>query len=129
MRRVPAPVLFLLAGAGLAFLPGLGLPAFFESFLYICFHWITLATSWTILSGYTGYFSFGHGAFFGVGAGAVVFRVRRLRGELFALLPLAVTFVLSTIVLNTKIDGGPGVFLSAVQLPQTFGAPVGTIYL
>ena len=161
MRRVPAPVLFLLAGAGLAFLPGLGLPAFFESFLYICFHWITLATSWTILSGYTGYFSFGHGAFFGVGiyttatlaaslgwpflwtlpaagllaalfgvgTGAVVFRVRRLRGELFALLTLAVTFVLSTIVLNTKIDGGPGVFLSAVPLPKTFGSPVGTIYL
>ena len=33
--------------------------------------------------------------------GAVVFRVRRLRGELFALLTLAVTFVLATIVLNT----------------------------
>ena len=26
-----------------------------------------LATSWNILSGYTGYFSFGHGAFFGAG--------------------------------------------------------------
>ena len=31
----------------------------------------------------------------------MVFRVRRLRGELFALLTLAVTFVLATIVLNT----------------------------
>ena len=30
-------------------------------------HWIVLATSWNILSGYTGYFSFGHGAFFGAG--------------------------------------------------------------
>ncbi len=161
MRRVPAPVLFLLAGLALAFLPGLHLPAFYESFLYICFLWAALATSWTILSGYTGYFSFGHGAFFGTGIyttatlavtfhwpflwtlpaagllsalfgvviGAVVFRVRRLRGELFALLTLAVTFVLSTIVLNTKIDGGPGVFLSAVPIPKTFGSPVGTIYL
>ena len=87
-----------------------------------------LATSWNILSGYSGYISFGHGAFFGAGvyttaalaralrravpldaagraaliaaaAGArhsalVVFRVRRVRGELFALLTLAVTFVL-----------------------------------
>ena len=31
----------------------------------------------------------------------------RLRGELFGLLTLAVTFVLATIVLNTRIDGGP----------------------
>ena len=30
-------------------------------------HWIVLATSWNILSGYSGYFSFGHGAFFGAG--------------------------------------------------------------
>ncbi len=41
----------------------------------------------------------------------------RVRGELFALLTLAVTFVLATIVLNTPIDGGPGVYLSAVPVP------------
>ena len=29
--------------------------------------WIALATSWAILSGFSGYFSFGHGAFFGAG--------------------------------------------------------------
>ena len=57
-------------------------------------------------------------AAFGVGMGAVVFRVRRLRGELFALLTLAVTFVLATVVLNTPIDGGPGVYLSGVPLPR-----------
>ena len=135
-------------------------PAFYESFLYLVFHWVALATSWSILSGYSGYFSFGHGAFFGagmyatatlataglpflatlplaglvaalfgVGMGAVVFRVRRLRGELFALLTLAVTFVLATIVLNTRIDGGPGVYLSAVPLPRILGSPTATLYL
>ena len=31
------------------------------------FHRIVLATSWNILSGYSGYFSFGHGAFYGAG--------------------------------------------------------------
>ena len=46
---------------------GCGLPLFYESFLYLVFHWIVLATSWNILSGYSGYFSFGHGAFFGAG--------------------------------------------------------------
>ncbi len=51
----------------LAFVPRLGLPAFYDSLLYLMLHWIVLATSWNILSGYTGYFSFGHGAFFGAG--------------------------------------------------------------
>ena len=136
--------------AALAAVPLLGLPAFYESFLYLVFHWIVLATSWNILSGYSGYISFGHGAFFGagvyttatlaaqydvpflwtlpvagaiaatlaLGVGLVVFRVRRVRGEAFALLTLAVTFVLATIILNTPIDGGPGVYLSAVPLPK-----------
>ena len=55
--------------------------------------------------------------------------MRRLRGELFALLTLAVTFVLATIVLNTRIDGGPGVYLSAVPLPRLGGSPTATLYL
>jgi branched-chain amino acid transport system permease protein len=151
----------LAVGVALAGLSLAGLPAFYESFLYLVFHWIALATSWGILSGYAGYFSFGHGAFFGAGMyttatlasawgvpflftlpvaagvaallgaaiGTVVFRVRRLRGELFGLLTLAITFVLATIVLNTGIDGGPGVYLSGVPLPRLGGSPTGTLYL
>ena len=147
--------------AALALVPLLGLPPFYESFLYLVFHWIVLATSWNILSGYSGYFSFGHGAFFGagmyttatlasrfdvpflwtlpaaaavaaalaLGVGAVVFRVRRVRGELFALVTLAVTFVVGTIVLNTPIDGGPGVYLSAVPLPKLGPTASSTFYL
>jgi branched-chain amino acid transport system permease protein len=59
----------------------------------------------------------------------VVFRVRRLRGELFGLLTLAIGFVLATIVLNTRIDGGPGVYLSGVPLPRLVASPTGTLYL
>ena len=124
-------------------------------------HWVVLATSWNILSGYSGYFSFGHGAFYGAGVytaavlagtfgilflwtlpaaalvaallgvalGAVVFRVRRVRGELFALLTLAVTFVLATIVQNTPIDGGPGVYLSGVPVPALAPTAAGAFYL
>jgi branched-chain amino acid transport system permease protein len=138
------------AGLALAGLPWLGLPPFYESFLYLVFHWMVLALSWNILSGYSGYFSFGHGAFFGIGMyttavlagkfdwtflwtlpmaatvaalfgmalGAVVFRVKGVRGELFALLTLAVTFVVGTVVLNTRIDGGPGIYLNAVSVPK-----------
>src|SRR5262245_18688073 len=68
-------------------------------------------------------------ALFGTGMGAAVFRVRRLRGELFALLTLAVTFVLATIVLNTRIDGGPGIYLSGVPLPRIAGSANATLYL
>src|SRR5207247_4031234 len=64
-----------------------------------------------------------------LGIGAVVFRMKRLRGELFGLLTLAITFVLATIVLNTRLDGGPGVYLSNVPLPLVTSSPTGTFYL
>ena len=149
------------AGAALACVPWVGLPPFYESFLYLVCHWAILALSWNILSGYSGYFSFGHGAFFGVGMyatavasgkfdwpflatlplaalvaallgvalGAVVFRVKAVRGELFALLTLAVTFVVATIVLNTPIDGGPGISLGGVAVPKFGPSPASSLYL
>ena len=151
----------LAAGALLAVVPWLGLPAFYESFLYLIAHWVILAMSWNILSGYSGYFSFGHGVFYGVGMyataglagkldwpflatlpmavlipavlgvllGAVVFRVKAVRGELFALLTLAVTFVVATIIINTRIDGGPGVYLMAVEVPKLGPSPSSSLYL
>ncbi|MFO1282539.1 MAG: branched-chain amino acid ABC transporter ATP-binding protein/permease [Burkholderiales bacterium] len=159
--RLSAPVGFVVAGLALAAVPLFKPPAFYESFLYLVFHWVVLATSWNILSGYSGYFSFGHGAFFGAGMyttatlagafgwpflatlpaaalvsalfgvalGAVVFQVGRLRGELFALLTLAVTFVLATVVLNTRIDGGQGVNLGGVKLPALMASPSSTFYM
>jgi branched-chain amino acid transport system permease protein len=151
----------LAVGVALACIPWLNLPSFYESILYLVCHWIVLALSWNILSGYSGYFSFGHGAFFGIGMyatavlagqwnwpflatlpfaalvpallgvllGAVVFRVNAVRGELFALLTLAVTFVVATIILNTPIDGGPGVYLNAVQVPMIGPTASASIYL
>ena len=158
---IRTPLLILGGGVLLAFMPRLGLPAFYDSLLYLMLHWIVLATSWNILSGYSGYFSFGHGAFFGAGIyttstllaryewpflwtlpvaalvaavlgvalGAVVFRVKGVRGELFALLTLAVTFVIGTIVVNTPLDGGQGVSLSAVPVPALGPTPSSTFYL
>ena len=146
--------------AALAMVPTLDIPAYYVSFLYIIYYWIALATSWTILSGYAGYWSFGHAAFFGVGVyttatlttkfgvpflwtmpaaaalaallGAfvafVVFRMQRLRGELFALITISVTFVIATIINNTPIDGGSGVYLMSVELPQLLGSPDAAIY-
>jgi len=151
----------LAVAAAMALLPLAGLPAFYDALLYLMLHWIVLATSWNILSGTTGYFSFGHGAFFGAGLyttstllarfewpflwtlpvaaavaallgtalGAVVFRVRSVRGELFALLTLAVTFVVGTIVGNTPIDGGQGVSLTSVRVPHIGPTQSSTFYL
>lgn len=53
--------------AALLALPYAGLTDFYLSYLYVVFFWIALATSWGILSGYAGYWSFGHAAFFGAG--------------------------------------------------------------
>ena len=50
-----------------ALLPMARLPAFYDSFLYLVFFWVSLSTSWALLSGFAGYFSLGHAAFFGVG--------------------------------------------------------------
>ena len=161
MKLRTAPVAIVAVGVLLCALPWLGVPAFYESFMYLALFWIVLATSWNILSGYAGYFSFGHGAFFGsgvytaatlaakfdwpflwtlpvaallaaaigVGVGAVAFRARGVRGELFALLTLAVTFVLATIVGNTAIDGGPGVYLNAVPVPKLGPSATSSLYL
>jgi len=159
--RWRTPSAIVATAIALAFLPVLGLPAFYDSLLYLILLWIVLATSWNILSGYAGYFSFGHGAFFGAGLytsatlmarfdwpflytlpaaaalacllgvalGAVVFRVKGIRGEVFALLTLAVTFVLGTIVVNTPLDGGNGVSLASVKIPKIGPTAPATFYL
>ncbi|MDM0044425.1 branched-chain amino acid ABC transporter ATP-binding protein/permease [Variovorax dokdonensis] len=159
MRR--STIALLGAAALLATVPWLGLPPFFESMLYLILHWVALASSWNLLSGYSGYFSFGHGAFFGIGMytsatltskfdwpflwtlpaaaamaagvgaliGLAAFRVHAVRAELFALLTLATTFVVATVILNSPVDGGQGVYLNAVALPALGPTAQGTFYL
>ncbi|HEX9921698.1 MAG TPA: branched-chain amino acid ABC transporter permease [Anaerolineae bacterium] len=159
MKKWSVPLWFLVVGSLLGLVPWLrtvlGFPTFYLIFLYFIFFWVAQATSWNILTGYSGYFSFGTGAFFGVGVytmatlidkydfnflsalpiggllamllglgiGFVVFRLRQLKGELFALLTLAVDFVLAAVVRNTdSIDGGFGVRLGSVQPPAFLGS-------
>jgi branched-chain amino acid transport system permease protein len=68
-------------------------------------------------------------ALLGAGIGAVVFRMRRLRGEAFALLTLAVGYVLATIALNTPIDGGGGVYLIGAEIPHWFASASSVFYV
>ncbi len=147
---------FIIVGLVLAYFPELrdmlGYPRYVLTFMYFAFFWTSLATSWNILTGYSGYFSFGHGAFYGVGVyttaaivtktelpflltlplagvlasllgltvGFVVFRLPQLRGELFALLTLAVEFVVAAILFNL-VDGGYGLSIGRVPYPDFLG--------
>ena len=151
--------------AALAFVPNLqdatGFPAFYLIYAYFVFFWIAQSTSWNILSGYTGYFSFGQGAFYGLGVytagdlvsregvnyfltipiagvvggllaagvGALAFRLGSLRGEIFALLTLAVTFTLSAIAqLSTWVDGGQGIPMQIPDYPAFLGEYQDLVY-
>jgi len=150
----------------LALLPVVGeaidLPTFYLAFLAGALFWTAQATSWNILSGFSGYFSFGQGAFFGVGAyttavlmgrhrldffvtlpvagllavalalavGALAFRLRSLRGEIFALLTLAVPFILAPIArVSPIIDGGQGVRVPVPDAADVVGGFQPFVYL
>ena len=124
---------------------------FYLIFLSGILFWTAQSTSWNILSGYSGYFSFGQGAFFGVGVytmailfgrqgmswwvaavaagiasmvlglaiGTIAFRLRSLRGEIFALLTLAIPFILASVArLSKAIDGGQGIVIPVPEAPS-----------
>lgn len=132
----------------------LDLPQFYVIFLFTIFFWVAQASSWNILTGFSGYFSFGQGAWYGIGVytvavlvgkqgwsfmaalplagmvsligalllGLVVFRVRRLTGEIFALTTLAIAFVLASIArITPAIDGGTGTFMTGTPIPEFLG--------
>lgn len=120
-------------------------------FLYLVFFWTIQATSWNILSGYSGYFSFGQTAFYGAGiytaailgsrydwallsilpvagligatiaaaVGLLVFRLRKLSGEVFALFTLAVALGVGAIINNSqRLDGGRGITVKGLRFPS-----------
>lgn len=106
---------------------------YFVSVLLELLMWVTLTESWIILSGYTGYISLGHSAFFGLGAylmamvwthipyflgvilGGVVsagfafligFPFLRVRGPYFVILTLGLTEITKYIFINLEIKLG-----------------------
>jgi branched-chain amino acid transport system permease protein len=157
---------FGLAFLGLAALPflreTLDFPVFYLVFMSTIWFWAAQATSWNILSGYSGYFSFGQAAFVGVGAyttavlvgrhdwdffatlpiagvlagllglgiGGLAFRLRSLRGEIFALLTLAVPFILASLArIVPAIDGGQGIIVRVPDVPEFVGGFQELLYL
>lgn len=151
MRGVTAVfVVFVLLAAAAFANEAIGLPIYYLILFSTVLFWVTQSTSWNLLSGYAGYFSFGQGAYIGVGAyamavltgrhgvnflvsiaigtvlsavlawvtGAIAFRLKSLRGEIFALLTLAVPFILSAAaIISPDIDGGQGTTLPVPKFP------------
>jgi len=56
----------------------LGAPAYILGFSLQLYMYVALAGSWNIISGFTGYISFGHVAFFGIGAYTAAILITRL---------------------------------------------------
>lgn len=84
---------FLLVGVALLLVPGLrdllDFPTAYLVFLYFLGFWIAQATSWNILSGFSGYFSFGQAAFFGVGVYTSADLTTQLGWNYFLTIPVA----------------------------------------
>ncbi|MGE0802895.1 MAG: branched-chain amino acid ABC transporter permease [Lautropia sp.] len=73
-RPSPVPALLVL----LAVLAPLVAPPYQLSLLLLAFMYIALACSWNLIGGYAGYFTFGHVAYFGVGAYAAALAITEL---------------------------------------------------
>jgi branched-chain amino acid transport system permease protein len=145
MRR---PLLFAIGATVLAaLLPLTRPPIYLIHLLLVIAMYITMASAWNLLGGFTGYPSFGHGAFFGVGAytTAILFRdfglspfltapvgglvaaafaaaigypTLRLREEYFAIATMSMGFILQLVARNWEFTGG-GLGLYA-QPPESY---------
>jgi branched-chain amino acid transport system permease protein len=62
----------------LGLFPLLSPQVYFLSMLYMVFLYVVLAESWNIIGGFAGYLSFGHVAFFGIGAYITAFLMHQL---------------------------------------------------
>lgn len=137
----PFSIIFLLA-----FLPILQPPAYFLSFIFKVFLYIILSASWNLIGGFTGYLSFGHIAFFGIGVytSAMLFQhfglspfigaipagvlssavawiigypCLKLRGPYFAVVTLCFAFIIDLVVKNWSFLGGSeGIHLKLIPM-------------
>ncbi|MFQ3630447.1 branched-chain amino acid ABC transporter permease [Roseiflexus sp.] len=130
----------------LAAVPLLNPGTYVLSFLFTMFMYGALAGSWNIIGGYAGYLSFGHAAFFGVGAyttalllfyfgwspfltmplaggtaalfaALVGYPCLRLRGPYFSLVTLILGLAMYSLVLNLPFtQGSTGLFLPFLRV-------------
>ncbi len=150
-------IMIMLIFTTLAMFPLLSPELFYVDFLLLLFMYATIAAGWNIIGGYTGYYSFGHTAFFGLGAYTTAVLVTklgmspfltfplcglvaagfafiigyptlRLKGAYFAIATLSLSFALQILALNlTPITGG-GEGLTLPLPPWSIRVTVTIIY-
>ncbi|GIX46897.1 MAG: branched-chain amino acid ABC transporter permease [Candidatus Tectimicrobiota bacterium] len=153
MRPLPRDLLLLGLCLVLAVLPVSAAPQYVVSLVLFVFMFIALAESWNLLSGYTGYVSFGHVVFFGVGAyttaitmtrwglawlpasllGGVAavglalligYPCLRLKGPYFAISMLGLSEVVRLLALYLEPLTGGGMGISRIRPPTPDPTPV-----
>lgn len=83
---------FIIAGL-LALIPLLGLSSYWMHILILVIMWSVIGMAWNLLGGYCGQVSFGHAAFFGVGAYTAGILYNKLGISAWWGLPLSIFFV------------------------------------
>jgi len=73
----------------LGILPLLSPKVYFLSLLYMVFLYVVLAESWNLIGGFAGYLSFGHVAFFGIGAYTTAFLMSTFHLPVASVLPIS----------------------------------------
>jgi branched-chain amino acid transport system permease protein len=108
----------------LAAFPCLGPEVYYLSFMFSVFMYVVLASSWNFIGGYAGYLSFGHAAFFGIGAfatakAAVTFELTPLL-TILAALPAGVIAALVALIIGYPCLKIRGPYFSVVTICFAF---------
>jgi branched-chain amino acid transport system permease protein len=119
---------WLLAGLiviiSLALFPWLKPPVYFISFVFMVFMYIALATSWNFVGGYAGYLSFGHVAFFGIGAYATALMAKSLSlgavGTILATIPSGAVAALVAVIVGYPCLRLRGPYFAVITLCFAF---------
>jgi branched-chain amino acid transport system permease protein len=134
LTRGPVLAVLALAVVALCVYPAFGTGYGVRSTLQI-FMWIALAGSWNLISGLTGYVSFGHVAFFGSGVAACVLALvigypcLRLKGPYFAISMLGLNEVLRALVsyFEGLTGGGNGLSLPTLDATRSIYYVMGAL--
>jgi branched-chain amino acid transport system permease protein len=99
-------------------------PVYFISFLFSVFLYVCLATSWNMLGGYAGYLSFGHVAFFGIGAYATALAAKFVGaspiGTIIAAVPAGVIAAVAAVIIGYPCLRLRGPYFAVITLCFAF---------
>jgi branched-chain amino acid transport system permease protein len=99
-------------------------PVYFISFLFSVFMYVCLATSWNLVGGYAGYLSFGHVAFFGIGAYATALVAKFVgasaAGTIVATLPAGVIAAMIAVIVGYPCLRLRGPYFAVITLCFAF---------